>query len=105
MTVQSEPNTRKINLVIEVCSMNLDTYAIICNISVHAVSEVKRPARLLKKLILLFQQFSQITMRKKCLRAYADSEGLDQPVHPGLQCLLTESLDTTECMNGAQRPG
>ena len=23
----------------------------------------------------------------------------------GLHCLLTESLDTTECMNGEQRPG
>ena len=23
----------------------------------------------------------------------------------GLQCLLTESVDTTECMNGEQKPG
>ena len=29
-----------------------------------------------------------------CLRAY---------VHQGLHCVLTESLDTTECMNGEQR--
>ena len=44
---------------------------------------------------------------KKCLRAYADSEGPDQPVHcdQGLPCPLTESLDITECMNGEQRPG
>ena len=37
---------------------------------------------------------------------YADSEGPDQPAHLhslNLHCLLTESLDTTECMNGEQR--
>ena len=33
------------------------------------------------------------------LRVYADSKGPDQPAHP-----LTESLDTTEYMNGEQRP-
>ena len=37
------------------------------------------------------------------------SECPDQSVHPqsdqGLQCQITESLDTTECMNGEQRPG
>ena len=35
---------------------------------------------------------------KTCLREYADSEGPDQ----GLYCPLTESLDTTECMNGEE---
>ena len=45
-----------------------------------------------------------------CLRAYADSEGPDQPAasahsNQGLHCPLTESLDTTECLNGEQRPG
>ena len=45
---------------------------------------------------------------KTCLRAYADSEGPDQPAHPadqGFHCPLTKSLDTIECMNGEQRPG
>ena len=41
--------------------------------------------------------------------AYANSEDPDQPGHlqsdQGLQFQLTESLDTTECMNGEQRPG
>ena len=37
-------------------------------------------------------------MQKKCLRAYASSEGRDHPA-------LTQSLGTTECMNGRQRPG
>ena len=36
--------------------------------------------------------------RKTCLRAYADSEGPDQPAHP-----LAESLDTTECMRSVWR--
>ena len=40
--------------------------------------------------------------------AYADSGGPDQPKHwqsdQGLHCPLTESLATTECMNGKQRP-
>ena len=31
-----------------------------------------------------------------CLRVYADS--------PTRDCLLSESLDTTECMSGEQRP-
>ena len=42
------------------------------------------------------------------LEAYADSEGPDQPVHrqsdQGLPCPLTDSMDTTEYMNGEQRP-
>ena len=46
---------------------------------------------------------------KTYIWAYADSEGLDQPANPqsdqGVPCPLTESLDTTECMNGEQRPG
>ena len=37
---------------------------------------------------------------KTGLRAYADCQCPDQPEH-----LLTESLDTTEHMNGEQRPG
>ena len=55
---------------------------------------------------------------KMCLRAYANSKGPDQPkiidtqcdqglhchLTQGHHCLLTESLDTTECMNGEQRP-
>ena len=36
---------------------------------------------------------------KKCLWAYADSQGPDQPVH---SC---ESLDTTEYMDGEQSSG
>ena len=35
---------------------------------------------------------------KTCLRAYAANEGRDHPA-------LTQSLGTTECMNGRQRPG
>ena len=42
---------------------------------------------------------------KTCLRAYVDSKGPDQPVHQGLDCSLTEPLDTKECMNGEQRRG
>ena len=53
---------------------------------------------------------------KTCLRAYADSEGPDQPAHPssqirseqsdqGPRCPLTEALDITESMNNEQRPG
>ena len=42
-------------------------------------------------------------------RAYEYSEGLDQPSHPqsdqGFHSPLTESLDTTECLNGEQRIG
>ena len=34
--------------------------------------------------------------RTVCTLAWADQ---------GLHCLLTESLDTTECMNGKQTPG
>ena len=45
---------------------------------------------------------------KTCLRVYADSEISDQPACPcslvRLHCMLTESLDTTESMNGEQRP-
>ena len=37
---------------------------------------------------------------KACQRAYADSESPDQ----GLHYPLTESLDTTECMNVEHRP-
>ena len=37
-----------------------------------------------------------------CLWAYADSEDPDQPAH---SCVLTEFLDTTEYLNGEQRPG
>ena len=36
---------------------------------------------------------------KTCFREYADSEVPDQPAQ-GLHCPLTESFDTTECMNG-----
>ena len=48
-------------------------------------------------------------MQKPCLWAYADSEGLYQPkpstqADQGLPCLLTESLDATECINGELRP-
>ena len=43
-------------------------------------------------------------MRKGVFGADVDREGTDQPVHQGsdqgLHCLLTESLDTTEYMNG-----
>ena len=45
---------------------------------------------------------------KTYLRAFADSEGPDQPAHSrvqGIHRLLTESLYTTECMNGEHRPG
>ena len=45
---------------------------------------------------------------KTCLRAYAESGGPDQPAHPrSLIRAFTvrlESLDSTECMNGEQRP-
>ena len=47
-------------------------------------------------------------LQKKCLRASADSEGPDPHIRTsdqGLHCPFTESLDTTECMNGEQRPG
>ena len=45
----------------------------------------------------------------KYLWAYVDSEVPDQPAHwrksdQDLHCLLSESLDATECMNGEQRP-
>ena len=51
-------------------------------------------------------------MRKR-VRAYADSESPDQTgnqtanaqSNQGLHYPLTESLDTTECMNGEQKPG
>ena len=38
--------------------------------------------------------------------ASVDSEGPDQPASAdqGIHCLQTESLDTTICMNGEQRP-
>ena len=44
-----------------------------------------------------------------CLRVYGDSDGSDQPAHPGglirvFPCQLKESVDTTECINGDQRP-
>ena len=45
---------------------------------------------------------------KMCLWAYVDSEGPDKPVHPCSLirgCSLTESLDTTECINREQSPG
>ena len=51
------------------------------------------------------------TIRKYvfCSLAYVDSEDPDQPEHlqsdQDLQFQLTESLDTTECMNGEQRAG
>ena len=43
---------------------------------------------------------------KTCLWAYANSKDPDQPVHTdqGLHCLLKDSLDITECMNGEQSP-
>ena len=45
---------------------------------------------------------------KKCLRAYADSEGPDQPAHPcrlirAFAVHLQKLLDTLECINGEQR--
>ena len=44
-----------------------------------------------------------------CFRAYADSEGPDQPAHSqsdlGLHCQLTLLLATTECKNGEKRSG
>ena len=43
--------------------------------------------------------------KKKCLRAYANSESPEQPSDQGLNCLLTESLNTTVCRNSEQRPG
>ena len=47
---------------------------------------------------------------KTCFRAYdADSENPDQPAHPRSLIraftVCSESPDTTECMNGEQRPG
>ena len=46
---------------------------------------------------------------KTCLRAYADSEGQislrTRAADHGLRCSQTESLDTTECVNGEQRLG
>ena len=41
-------------------------------------------------------------------RANADNEGPEQPAqlrNLGFRCPLTESLDTTECINAAQMPG
>ena len=38
---------------------------------------------------------------KTCFQAYADS---DVQSDQGIRCLLTESLDTTECMNGEEKP-
>ena len=44
-----------------------------------------------------------VACKTTCLRAYVDSEGLDQTARPqDLHCPLTESLDTTEFMNGEQ---
>ena len=44
----------------------------------------------------------------KHLQAYANGDVPDQHAYPwsdhGLNCPLTESLDTTECINGEQRP-
>ena len=48
-------------------------------------------------------------LAKTCLRPCADSEDQDQPAFAqadqGLHCPLTESLDTTECINGERRSG
>ena len=48
-------------------------------------------------------------MRKTCHWVYADNKGLHQPAHydshSQAHSLLKESLNTTECMNGEQRPG
>ena len=41
--------TPKITGVILNSSMNLDTYVIMCGMSVHAIAEAKRPASVLKK--------------------------------------------------------
>ena len=38
------------------------------------------------------------------LWAFADSEGPDQPAHLAFHCTLIVSLDTTEYINGEQRP-
>ena len=40
--------------------MNLDTYASVCDISVHAIVEAKRPASFLKKLILVNELLSNL---------------------------------------------
>ena len=46
-----------------------------------------------------------------CLRVYAGSEGQDQPEDPRslirafARSLITKSFDSTECINGEQRPG
>ena len=47
---------------------------------------------------------------KTCLWEYADSEGTYQSAHPrslisAFSVPLTESFDTTECINGEQMPG
>ena len=44
---------------------------------------------------------------QKLVWAYADSEGPDGLVqsNQGLRCLLTESLDTIECINEEQMSG
>ena len=46
-------------------------------------------------------------LAKTCLRPCADSEDPDQPAFAQadqcLHCPLTESLDTTECINGERR--
>ena len=38
--------------------MNLDTYATMCGVSVHALTEAKQPASSLKRLLLVFIQDS-----------------------------------------------
>ena len=66
---------------------------------------------ILHKFRMVCWQWNQIGPHhaKMCLRAYADSESPDQPAHfqsdQDHHCPLTESLDTSECMNVEQRPG
>ena len=51
LTVWSEPKTWKVTEVNKV--VDLDTYATMCGISVHAIVEAKQPTCILKKLILV----------------------------------------------------
>ena len=40
-----------------------------------------------------------------CEQSWPKSDCADAQSDQDLHCLLTESLDATECMNGEQRPG
>ena len=59
------------------------------------------------RLICHGQSIYGLHQTKTCLWAYADSKGPDQQSvqsDQSLHCLLTGSMDTTEHMNGEQRP-